>query len=91
MEEASQPEADPGHTHLASDCWCRPRSVHLEGRVDALALHSAPPCLPPFITLLKEFYSPFGTRSFIIPCVKLRDNRLPLEGFFSSSKPSADC
>lgn len=52
------------------------------------ALHPGPR-LPPFITLLTDFYSPFGIWSFIIPCVKLRDNRLPLEGCFSSSKPSA--
>lgn len=43
MEEASQLEADPGHMLFASDCWGPLRPVHLEVRVDGLALRPVPP------------------------------------------------
>lgn len=46
MEEASQLEADPGHMLFASDCWGPLRPVHLEVRVDGLALRPVPPPRP---------------------------------------------
>lgn len=45
------------------------------------------PGLPPFITLLKDFYSPFGTWNFIIPCVKLRIIGCHLKAAFHLQSP----
>ena len=66
MEKACQPKADPGHRLLAPNGW----GLHTGGA-------SKPPSCPPprlgslspasLISLLKDFYSPFGTQNFITP------------------------